>query len=277
LLFAVGAAKAPQANATASPTRVSIEFGADVIVVGPGRWHTQRSNTTNFTCTLSRVYGSGGYALSRAKLAPDFKKCCTLEVPATSINATAVICHIPADIPTEGNTTIVSPVGLAYFRHYASFVPSLSRRPYFHEQEGAVVVRLAAYDAPRADSLNFQVPCGGPKVDVSLQHVSLVAPTAALSPFVSYRVPFSLATVSPSCYEVMNLTLTMRASKSSALSSVTRSRTFIRAPPPNTSDPSVSTTSWQVDAESQVLTYLIHNSTITHCCCSPPTLSGLSS
>jgi hypothetical protein len=100
---------------------------------------------------------------------------------------------------------------------------------------------------PFVQSLSFEVPCGGPKVDVQLRH-DVLSPT--LSPFVSYRAPFDLAAVSPSCYKPMNITLNTNV-PTAPFTSVTRSRTFIRAPPPNTSDPAISTTVWQVDAETK--------------------------
>ena len=135
----VNASPQPPANATATPSRLSIEWGGDVLVrtssgVGGGSGDVGEPPVAE-TCTLTRLYGSGGYGLTREKLGPDFKHCCEVQTPATRVNASAVICHVPGDIATEGNTTVTvnSDRSFAYLRHYAAFVPEFSRRPYYRE------------------------------------------------------------------------------------------------------------------------------------------------
>ena len=54
------------ANATAAPQRLSIEWGGDILVVGKlGAVHNQGASADSLQCTLNRLYGSGGYALTK--------------------------------------------------------------------------------------------------------------------------------------------------------------------------------------------------------------------
>ena len=235
LLFAVatktvGGTSPPLANATATPARLSIEWGGDVLVLasvgGVGSAVAAARAPAAETCTLTRLYGSGGYGLTHQKLGPDFKHCCDVQTNATRVNASAVICHVPGSIATEGNTTVTvdSDGSFAYIRHYAAFVPEFSRRPYYRETEGAVIVRVAhVIAAEHALSLSANLPCGGGHV-----HAQLFGQNSTeLSHFATYRVPFPLAPLSATCYEDTTLTLT-----AAGLPSVSRIRTLVRAPPP---------------------------------------------
>jgi hypothetical protein len=236
----------PEANATASPARMSIEFGGDVTVVGraPGTAAAAAAAGGAETCELTRSYGTGGYGLTREKLGPDFKHCCSVTANATRLNATAVVCHLPGGLATEGNTTLTTSVGFAYVRHFAGFVPDFSRRPYFREAEGALLVRVAHTIAAEHGPLvaTAQVPCGGPRLRAVLQGQQLTG----LSPYATYRVAFPLAAVAPTCYEATSITL----SGGGGLVPVVRNRTFVRAPPPARG---VATTAWSVDHEGRGL------------------------
>ena len=232
LLLEQAAAPQPSlANATATPSRVSIEYGGDVLVLARAAITAAGAAATDDapraeTCTLTRLYKSGGYGLTHEKLGPDFKHCCEVQTPATRVNSSAVICHLPGAIATEGNTTVTvdSDGSFAYVRHYAAFVPEFSRRPYYRETEGAVIVRIAhSVAAEHALALSASLPCGGGRL-----HALLVGQTPTqLSHFATYRVSFPLAPLTPTCYEEVNLTLT-----AAGLPSVSRSRTLVRAPPP---------------------------------------------
>lgn len=236
-------------NAVASPARLSIEFGGEVIVTptaSPTRWSTPDSGAAPAVCTLSRLYSSGGFALTREKLGPDFKRCCSLNVTATVLNASAVACSIPAGvIATEGNTTIVVGGAVAFVRHYAAFVPEFSRRPFIRESEGAILVRTPLALAPLVPTLTAQLPCGGPRLTVKLVHAAPAAPAAHRPPFVEWRATFSLAAIATTCYEVVAISLDVAGHVQ-----VTRNRTFIRAAPPAAG---TAKTAWQVDHESRGL------------------------
>lgn len=232
----------PLPNATATPSRVSIEFGGSVTVV-----HHDHSAllppppqpSAAETCTLTRLYNSGGYALTRQKLGPSFKHCCEVVTPATRINSTAVRCHLPGGIATEGNTSVSTSVGFAYVRHYAAFAPEFSRRPYYRETDGAVIVRVAHAAVAEHGPLLFSatLPCGLPPITAVALAGQLPppSPTPAWGQplFATYRLSFPLggATATTSCYEAVNLTL--HGPKVPA--TVVRTRTFIRAPPPKPS------------------------------------------
>ena len=156
----------PTIRASATPPQLTIEYGGDVVVTG-SLSNALKGAHESSTCMLTRLYASGGYGLTMEKLSPDFKKCCNLTVPATSINASAITCHIPAGlVATEGNTTITTAVGTAFIRHIAAFVPEFSRRPFVREAEGGVVARLAR--SLNAATIQVQIPCGGPFVNASL-------------------------------------------------------------------------------------------------------------
>ena len=251
LAAAASASAAPPAapaNATATPDRLSIEWGGDVTIVGlrgSAAGAASSSATSGAeTCTLTRHYGSGGYGLTHEKLGPSFKHCCEVTAPATRLNASAVVCHIPGGLATEGNTSVaLSDGSFAYLRHYAAFVPEFSRRPYFRESEGAVLVRVprALATPQRALTLSATLPCGGPPLRATLQGQEL----SALAHFAVYRLRFPLAQLSPTCFEEVALTLS-----GAGLTPVTRNRTFVRAPPPR---PGAATTAWSVDHESRAL------------------------
>jgi len=248
LLLALAAASTaaasphPPLTATASPSRLSIELGGDVVVVADGPPPADGAAT----CYLTRLYGSGGYGLTRDKLGPSFKHCCNLTVPATRLNATAVTCHVPAGaVATEGNTTFTTSVGFGYVRHYASFVPEFARRPFVHEADGAVLVRLAQNLQARAPTLHVSIPCGGPKLEVNLEGQA----STALSPYAQFRVSFPLGAVSSPCYEATVISLSLDGAVT-----IVRNRTFIRAPAPKRNEQkATSASSWQVDHESRSL------------------------
>lgn len=232
----------PTIRASATPPQLTIEYGGDVVVTG-SLSNALRGAHESSTCILTRLYASGGYGLTMEKLSPDFKKCCNLTVPATSINASAITCHIPAGVvATEGNTTITTAVGTAFIRHIAAFVPEFSRRPFVREAEGGVVVRLAR--SLNAATIQVQIPCGGPLVNASLGGS---AHDDGLSRFVHRRVSFPLSVVSVPCYEAVLITL-----QAEGVGPVTRNRTFIRAAAPQPAGRSCAT-AWQVDHESKGL------------------------
>eukprot|EP01048_Picozoa_sp_COSAG05_P022435 COSAG05_NODE_4486_length_1493_cov_2.191535_1_plen_375_part_10 len=229
---ALSAPPHPHANATASPSRLSIEFGGDLTVVHRGSSPlpppAAATALGSETCTLTRLYGSGGFGLTHQKLGPDFKHCCTFTTPATRLNRSAVRCHLPAAvIATEGNTTVSTSVGFAYLRSYAAFAPEFSRRPYYREANGAVIVRIADVTAAEHGPLLFSatLPCGLPPITA----VELAGQHPPTGHFATYRLSFPLGgDTAASCYEAVNLTL----HGPNLPSSVVRTRTFIRAPPP---------------------------------------------
>ena len=128
--------------------------------------------------------------------------------------------------PPQGNTTLTTSVGVAFIRHYAAYAPTFSRRPYVRETHGAVVVRVARGISGGGPDpvLSARVPCGGPDIRTPLTGNNFLAPG---TPFAEYRVSFSLAGVAPTCYEPVNITLSVQGRPD-----VTRTRTFTRAPPP---------------------------------------------
>ena len=252
IAVAAAAPPHPPPNATAYPNRLSIELGGDVVVVAdsplPGAALAAADGEGATTCSLTRLYSSGGYGLTRDKLGPDFKHCCNLTVPATRLNDSAVACHVPAGVvATEGNTTFATAVGFGYVRHYASFVPEFSRRPFVHEADGAILVRLAANLHARSPMLHASIPCGGPKLSVKLGGQA----STVLSPYAQYRVSFPISGVASPCYEATDISLTLDGAGEP---SVVRNRTFVRAPPPKMNvEKRTSASSWQVDHESRSL------------------------
>jgi hypothetical protein len=251
----------PRPNATVTPSRLSIELGGDVVVVAADVKSSTRIGGNN--CTLTRVYASGGYALTKDKLGPDFKHCCSITVPATKLNDSAVVCHIPPGVvATEGNTTVSAAGGVfGYIRSFASFVPEFTLRPYVRETEGGLLVRIDRNLALREPVVAVQIPCGGPNVSFPLAPLLTPVPKSDSSdygPFVEVIVPFDVSIVQTPCYSVVNITLRLsklaqlmcKANCGAGTSVIARSRTFIRGAMPT---PGSRATVWQVDHSSKGL------------------------
>jgi hypothetical protein len=191
-------------------------------------------------CVIDRKPSVGWPGYTRpngSKKTPD-----AVGMPATAVSATRVRCHFDAaewPLLTGGNASLTvdsvngsGKLGLPGGRAvelFALFEPQWGRRPYLREHEGALVLAVDASLGAAQLRVQATLP-GGVRIDATVRAGSAV------------RVPFSLAQVPVAVDEVVAITLVDKVGGWN----ITKSRRFIRHPPPPSDAAFVS---WQVDHE----------------------------
>lgn len=223
-----------------SPFRIPVDGVTEVVVTGQG-FSRQAPNPT---CRLSSYryivpwYASGSGCRPRDGLvnAPsvsfDRPSPTGYTAPARVINATHLVCTPPAvslagiavlsvsmnnatfSVPSSSDTT----VGPTCLECFALFSASVSRRPFFAEQTGGVIVST---DSSLAGATNLSVSVtlqSSPVVEL-LSHVPLAGGTKT-------QLPFSLAALPP----LVRATLTVALHGADA-HDIVKTRHFERVPP----------------------------------------------
>lgn len=222
----------------------------------------------------------GVHTFGGGKATDEHTMICTVPRVVTAGNTTVCIMppnasrtHFPAFRPVEDeaterllrvsdqkHATCVTPYAPTFVEHFPLFAPAFSRRPYFRETEGALIVELDLQTlAEKRVTLSIEFTAEGESAVATLMSSTVtVAPLGSplargscdahgqCRPVLPLRIPFSLAKVPIS----FDADTTIKLSVDGASAVATHTRRLIRAAPPPIESGIVT---FQVDHETQAL------------------------